>query len=153
MTFSESLKIQGKDIEFVPADFTSLVDILFSSEVDLIDFEPSSLGAIESSSVDSALTFPFVEDSKVACVSTKVTRIRSFLLNMILMLLFLGDRILSWIHNCLLDLSYCSSCNCICICPARAYEPDAGFHAFSSLYKPSSFLSSSLILVSFSFAT
>ena len=47
------------DIEFVPADSISLVDFLFSSEVDLIDYKPSSLGPIESSSVDSALTFPF----------------------------------------------------------------------------------------------
>jgi len=133
------------DIEFVPADSISLVDFCFSSEVDLIDYKPSSLGPIESSSVDSALTFPFVEDSKVTSVSAKVTRIGSFLL----MLLFLGDRIISWIHNCLWASPCCSSCNCICICLARAYEPDAGFHAFSSLYKPSSLFSSPLSLVSF----
>ena len=45
------------DIEFVPADSISLVDFCFSSEVDLIDYKPLSLGPIESSSVDSALTF------------------------------------------------------------------------------------------------
>ena len=128
------------DIEFVPVDSISLVDFLSPSEVDIIDYKPSSLGSIESSSVDSSLTLPFIEDSKVTCVSTKVTRIGSFLLNMILMLLFLGDGILSWIHNFLLVSPCCSSCNCICICPARAYEPDAGFHAVSSLYKPSSFV-------------
>jgi len=54
------------DIEFVPADSISLVDFRFSSEVDIIDYKPSSLGPIEYSSVDSALTFPFVEDSKVS---------------------------------------------------------------------------------------
>ena len=89
------------DIDFVPADSTSLVDLFFSSEVDLTDCEPSGLGTIESSFVDSTLTLPFVEDSKVACVSTKVTCIKYFLLNMILMLFFLGDSIFSWIHNCL----------------------------------------------------
>ena len=40
--------------------------IFFSpSEVDLTDYKTSILGAIESFSVDSALTLPFVEDSKV----------------------------------------------------------------------------------------
>ena len=34
------------DIEFVPADSISLVDFRFSSEVDLIDYKPSSLGPI-----------------------------------------------------------------------------------------------------------
>ena len=53
------------DIEFVPTDSLSLVYFCSPSEVDLIDYKPSSLGPIESSSVDSALTFPFVEDSKV----------------------------------------------------------------------------------------
>ena len=81
--------------------------LIFASEVDLIDYKPSSLGSIESSSIDSALNLPFIEDSKVTCISAKVTRIRSFLLNMILMLLFLGDRIFSWIHKCLLSFSYC----------------------------------------------
>ena len=79
------------DTEFVPTNSISLVDFCSPPEVDLTDYKPSSLGAIESSSVDSALNFPFVEDSKVTCVSTKVTCIRTFLLNMILMLLFLGD--------------------------------------------------------------
>ena len=65
------------DIEFVPADSTSLVDIFFSFEVDLTDYKPSSLGAIESFSVDSALTLLFVEDSKVACVSSDPHRIFS----------------------------------------------------------------------------
>ena len=137
------------DIEFVPADSISLVDLFSHSEVDLEDYKPSSLGSIESSSVDSALTLPFVEDSKATCVSTKVTRIGSFLLNIILMLLFLGDRIFSWIHNCLLALPCCSSYYCICMYPARAFEPDVGFHTFSSLYKPSYLFSSSLSLVSF----
>ena len=68
---------------------------------------------------------------------------------MILMLLFLGYRIFSWINNYLLVLSCCSSYKYICMCPARAYEPDVGFHAFSSLYNPSSLFSSSLSLVSF----
>ena len=101
------------DIEFVPRDSISLVDFHFSSEVDIIDYKTLILGAIKYSSVDSSLTLPFVEDSKVACVSAKVACIRTFLLNMILMLLFLGDRILSWIHNCLLASPCCSSCNCI----------------------------------------
>ena len=92
------------DIEFVPADSISLVDFCCPSEVDLIDYKPSSLGSIESSLVDSSLTLHFIEDSKVTCVSSKVTHIGSFLLNMILMLLFLGDRICTWIHNCLLAL-------------------------------------------------
>ena len=139
----------SRDTEFVPQGSISLVDLCSPSEVDLEDYKPSSLGSIESSSIDSALTLPFIEDSKVTCVSAKLTRIRSLLLNMIMMLLFLGDRICSWIHNCLLDLSCCSSCNCICMCPARAYEPDAGFHAFSSFYKPSSLFSLLLSLVSF----
>ena len=119
------------DTEFVPIDSISLVYFFSPSEVDLTDYKPSSLGSIESSSFDSSLTLPFIEDSKVTCVSAKVTRIGSFLLNMILMLLFLGDRICSWIHNCLLASPCCSSCNCICMSPARTYEPDAGFHAFS----------------------
>ena len=137
------------DIEFVPVDSISLVDFFSPSEVDLIDYKTSSLGAIESSLVDSALTLPFVEDRKVICVSSKVTCIGSFLLIMILMLLFLVDRILGWIHNFLLALSCCSSFNCICMCHAHTYEPDVGFHTFISLYKPSSFLSSSLTLASF----
>ena len=65
---------------------------------------------LEYPSVYSSLTLPFVEDNKVTCVSAKVTCIRIFLLNMILMLLFLGDEILSWSHNYLLDSSCCSSC-------------------------------------------
>ena len=100
------------DTDFSLADSISPVDICFPSEVDLTDYKPSSHGVIESSSVDSALNFTFVEDSKVTYVYAKVTRIRSFLLNMIMMLLFLGDRIFSWIHNYLLAFSYCSSCNC-----------------------------------------
>ena len=124
------------DIEFVPTGSLSLVDFFSPYKVDLIDYKLSSLGSIESSSVDSSLTLPFLEDSKVACVSAKVTCIGSFLLNMIMMLLFLGDRIFSWIHNCLLASPCFSSCNCIFMCPAHAYELDAGFHAFSSLYKP-----------------
>ena len=98
------------DIEFVLVDSISLVDFFSPSEVDLIDYKPSDLGTIESSFVDSALTFPFVEDSKVTCVSTKVTCIRSFLLNVILMLLFLRDMICSWIHSCLPTLPCFSSC-------------------------------------------
>ena len=133
------------DTEFVPMDSISLVDFFSPSEVDLTNYKASSLGPIESSSVDSALTFPFLEDSKVTSVSAKVTRIGSFLL----MLLFLGDRLISWIHNYLWDSPYCLSCNCICICLARAYEPDASFHAFSSLYKTSYFFSLLLSLVSF----
>ena len=66
------------DTEFVPADSISLVDFFSPSEVDLIDYKPLSFGAIESSSVDSALTTSFVEDSKVTCVSAKVTRIGFF---------------------------------------------------------------------------
>ena len=77
------------DTEFVPADSISLVDFFSPIEVDLIDYEPSSLGSIESSLVNSALTFPSIEDSKVTCVFAKVTCIRSFLTNVILMLLFL----------------------------------------------------------------
>ena len=89
------------DTEFVPVNSVSLVDFFSPLEVDLIDYKPSILGAIESSLIDSTLTLPFVEDSKVTCVSSKVTCIGSFILNMIMMLLFLGDRIISWIHNCL----------------------------------------------------
>ena len=107
------------DTEFVPTDSISLVDFCSPSEVDLTDYKTSSLGSIESSSVDSVLTLPFVEDSKVTCVSSKVTCIRSFLLNMILMLLFLGDRICSWVHNCLLASPCCSSCNYIYMRPAH----------------------------------
>ena len=66
------------DTEFSPIDTISLVDFCSTSEVDLIDYKPSSLGPIESSSVDSSLTLPFVEDSKFTCVSAKVTRIGSF---------------------------------------------------------------------------
>ena len=71
-------------VQFVPTDSISLVDFFSPSKVDITDYKPSSLGAIESSLVDFALTFPFVEDSKVARVSAKVTCIGSFLLNMIL---------------------------------------------------------------------
>ena len=77
----------------------SPADFFFPSKVDLTNYKSSSLSAIESSSVDSALTSPFVEDNKVTCVSAKVTCITSFLLNVILMLLFIRDRILSCIHN------------------------------------------------------
>ena len=66
------------DTEFGLTDSISLVDFCSPSEVDLTDYNPSSLGAIESSSVDSDLTLPFVEDIKVACVSAKVTYIRFF---------------------------------------------------------------------------
>ena len=118
------------DTEFVLADSISLVDFFSPSEFDLTDYKPSSLGSIESSSVDPALTLPFIEDSKVTCVSSKVTPIGSFLLNMILMLLFLRDRICSWIHNCLLVSPCCSSCNCICMYLACAYDPNVGFHDF-----------------------
>ena len=83
----------SRDTEFVLVDSMSLVHFFYPSEVDLTDYKPSSLGTIESSFVDSTLTTSFVEYNKATCVSTKVTHIRSFLLNMILMLLFLGDRI------------------------------------------------------------
>ena len=43
--------------EFVPAESISLVDFCSPFEVDLTDYKPSSLGSIEFSSVDSALTF------------------------------------------------------------------------------------------------
>ena len=99
----------------------------------IIYYKPLGLVTIESSSVDYSLTTLSIEDSKVACVSAKVTCIRSFLLNMILMLLFLGYMIFSWIHNYLLASPYCSSCNCICMYLARTYDPDVDFHAFSSL--------------------
>ena len=69
------------DTEFVPIDSISSIDIFFSSEVDLTNCKPSVLGTIGSSLVYSTLTTPFVEDSKVACVSAKVTCIESFLLN------------------------------------------------------------------------
>ena len=97
------------DTEFFPADSISLVYFFSPFEVDLTDYKPLSLGTIESSSVGSALTLPLVEDSKVICVSSKVTCIRSFLLNMILMLLFLGESDFKWIHNYLLALPCCSS--------------------------------------------
>ena len=76
-----------------------LVDFCSPFEVDIEDYKPLSLGTIESSLVDSTLNLPFVEDSKVTSISTKVTCIGYFLLNMIPMLFFLGDRIFSWIHN------------------------------------------------------
>ena len=44
------------DTEFALADSISLVDIFFPSEVYLTDYKPSSLGAIESSSLHSSLT-------------------------------------------------------------------------------------------------
>ena len=61
----------SRDTEFVPTYSISLVDFFFSSEVDLIDYKPSDLGTIESYFVDYTLTTPFVEDSKVTCVSAK----------------------------------------------------------------------------------
>ena len=70
--------LSSRDIEFVRADSISLVDFFSPSAVDLTDYKSSSLGSIEFSSVDSTLTFPFVEDSKVTCVSAKVTYIRFF---------------------------------------------------------------------------
>ena len=96
----------------------------------IIYYKPLGLVTIESSSVDYSLTTLSVEDSKVACVSAKVTCIRSFLLNMILMLLFLGDMIFSWIHNLFLASPCYSICNYICMYPAHAFEPYAGFHTF-----------------------
>ena len=51
------------DTEFVPAYSISPVDFFSPSKVDLTDYKPSSLGSIESSSFDSAITSPFVEDS------------------------------------------------------------------------------------------
>ena len=116
--------LNSYDTDFVLANSISLVDFCSPSEVDLTDYKPLSFSSIESFSIDLSLTLPFIENNKVTCVSDKVTRIGSFLLNMSLMLLFLGDRILSWIHNCLLALSCCSSCNCICMCPARASDPN-----------------------------
>ena len=82
------------DTEFVPTDSISLVDFFSPSEVDLTDYKPLILGSIEYSMFDSTSTFPFVEDSKLVCVSSKVTCIRNFLLNMILMLFFL---VIRWI--------------------------------------------------------
>ena len=82
----------SRDTKFVPTDSISLVDFFSPFEFDLTEYKSSSLSALEYSSVDSSLTFPFVKDSKITCVSAKVTCIGSFLLNMILMLLFLGDR-------------------------------------------------------------
>ena len=99
------------DTEFVPAKSISSIDIFFSSKVDITNSKPLGLGTIESSFVDSALTMPFVEDSKVACVSAKVTCIKCFLLNMILMLLFLGDiflvvfTIFYWLHLVVQDVT------------------------------------------------
>ena len=138
-----------RDTEFVPADSISILVFSFSSELDLTNYKPSNIGTIDSYFVDSSLTTPFVEYSKVPCVSTKVTCIISFLLNVILMLLFLRDNIFSWIHNCLLPSPCCSICNCIFMYVAHAYELDAGFDALSSLYKPSSLMSSSLNLLPF----
>ena len=83
------------DVEFVLADPIIYVNFRFPPEVYLIDYKSLGLGTIESSLVYSALTMLFLEDSKVVNVSTKVTCIGSFLLNIILILLFLGDRILS----------------------------------------------------------
>ena len=94
-----SILFNSCDTKFVPADSIFLVDLFFSSKIDIVDHKPSVLGTMDSYLVDYALTMPFVKDSRVTCVSAKVTCIRSFLLNMIPMLLFLGGRILSWIHN------------------------------------------------------
>ena len=102
----------------------------------MIDYKSSSLGTIESSLVNYALTTRFVEDSKVATVSTKVTCIKPFLFNIILILLFLGDMILRWIQKKLLDLPFCSNCNCIFLHSTYAYDPIVNFHTFRSLYSP-----------------
>ena len=125
--FDFSYEFFNSCIVFVPTDSTSLVDICFCSEVDHIDFEPSCLGTIDSSFLDSSLNTPFVEDSKVACDFAKVNYIEYFILNVILMLLFLGDNIFSWIHNCLLAFPCCSSCNCSFMYPFHAYAPDYQF--------------------------
>ena len=53
------------DIEFVLVDSIPLVDFFSPYKVDLTDYKPSSLGAIESSLVDSSLNFPSIEDTKV----------------------------------------------------------------------------------------
>ena len=55
------------DTEFVPANSISLVDICFYFEVDIIYHEPSDLGTIESSFIDSSLTSPFVEEKSCMC--------------------------------------------------------------------------------------
>ena len=93
------------DIEFVHVDSISILDFFFSSEFDLIDYKSSDLVTIDSSLVESALNTHYVEYRKFTCVSAKATCIGSFLLNVILMLLFLGERICSWMHNYLLALS------------------------------------------------
>ena len=93
--FDFSYEFNSCDTEFVLADYISLVDFFSPSEVDLTNYKPSGINTIEYPSVDSALTSPSIEDTKVSCVSAKVTCIGYFLLNMILMLLFLGDRICS----------------------------------------------------------
>ena len=77
------------DAESVPIDSITSINFSFTLEVDLIDCKSSGLGTIDSSSVSSSLIIPLVEDSEVANVSTKVTCIRSLVLNMILVLLFL----------------------------------------------------------------
>ena len=121
----------SSDTKFVPIDYITPINFIFPLEVDLIDYKSLGLGTIESSSASSVSTMPFREESKNKTISTKVTCIRPFLLNMILILLFLGDNILSWIQNCLLASPFCSSCSHIFLHHACAYEPDAGFHAFN----------------------
>ena len=93
--FDSPCRIFGScDTKSIFADSISSNNFIFSLEVELTDYKSSSLGTIETSSIDSALTMPFVEDIKVENVSTKVTCIGSLFLNMIIILLFLGDKIL-----------------------------------------------------------
>ena len=48
------------DTKFVPIDSIYLVDFFSPFEFDLTEYKSSSLSALEYSSVDSSLTFPFV---------------------------------------------------------------------------------------------
>ena len=106
---SSCIFFDSNDTELVPADSITPVNFIFPFEVDFIDYKSLGLGTIESSLVNSTLIMALIEVSEAENVSTKVTCIRSLLLNMILILLFLGDRILIWIHNYLLASFCCSS--------------------------------------------
>ena len=80
--------------ESVPAYYNTSFKFGIPIEFDLADCKSSCLFTTESSSINSSLTMHVVEENKVANVYTKVTCIKPFLLNMILILSFLGNRII-----------------------------------------------------------
>ena len=64
-------------MEYVLADSVTLDNFRFPLEVDLLDYKSSGLGTIDPFFISSSLTIPFIDDVKVANVSTKVTYIES----------------------------------------------------------------------------